>query len=314
MVRYLLPFLNVTSKLAGREWYFPGGRFRWVGWDSREKTVPVIGEMRQGESGEWNHFEYVAGRLVIELDAEAAQDDAQRAADALSGLVDLYGGPFGFQLTLMELPDELANAGALIEEDLADELEQHSFEQPLHMIGMGTGAHIGEEPVEWALEHVDTVFRDVDAGGGLLAALVLLFVSQLEFAFLDVRQVLALDEEEAAPQSAVDRVRIEESFHNCFKALESLVGGLPPRDERRLRERLLAAGIDPDERAGFPSRDKETMLKRVMRMRETRDKRAAHGGRTGVDSRKITFFELMDAQRATSLAIYRSVTAKRAEG
>jgi hypothetical protein len=315
MVRYLLPFLNVTSKLAGHEWYFPGGRCRWIGWDSREQTVPVTGEVRQGESGEWDHFEYVAGRLVIELDAQAAKDDAQRAADALSGLIDLYGGPFGFQLTLMELPDGLSSAEALMEEDLADELRQHSFEQPLHMIGMGTGVHIGEEPVEWALEHVDTVVRDVDAGGGLLAALVLLFVSQLEFAFFggDVRRVLALDEDEDAPQSAVDRVRIEESFHNCFKALESLVGGLPPRDERRLRARLLAARIDPDERDGFPSRDKETMLERVMRMRETRDKRAAHGGRTGVDSRKITFFELMDAQRATGLAIYRSVTAKRAD-
>jgi hypothetical protein len=95
----------VTSKLAGREACFPGGRFRWVGWDSRERTVPVIGEMRQSEGGDWEHFEYVAGRLVIELNAGATQDDAQRAADALSGLVDLYGGPYGFQLTLLELPD-----------------------------------------------------------------------------------------------------------------------------------------------------------------------------------------------------------------
>jgi hypothetical protein len=50
MVTYL-PFLNVTSKFAGREWCFPGGRFCWVGWDSREKTIPVIGEMRQRGSG-----------------------------------------------------------------------------------------------------------------------------------------------------------------------------------------------------------------------------------------------------------------------
>ncbi len=162
----------MTSKLAGRESCFPGGRFRWVGWDSRERTVPVIGEMRQSEGGDWEHFEYVAGRLVIELNAGATQDDAQRAADALSGLVDLYGGPYGFQLTLLELPDELANAETLIEEDLTDELEQHHLEQPLHMIGMGTGAHIGEEPVEWALEHVDVVVRDAiptNATGSLVA-------------------------------------------------------------------------------------------------------------------------------------------------
>jgi hypothetical protein len=309
----LLPFLNVTSKLAGVDRCFPGGRFRWIGWDSRERTIPITGELRENEQGEIEHFEYRAGRLAIALDADATRDDAQRAADALTGLVDLYGGPWGYQLTLLELPDKLADAHTLFEDDLSNELLQHSFEQAPHMIGMSNGAHIGEEPVAWALDHVDVVVRNAEAGGGLLAALVLLFISQLEFAFFgdEVRHVLGLDEDEDAPQSAVDRVRIEESFLNCFKALESLLGGLPPREERRLRQRMVAAGIDPDETDGFPGRDNETMLARVMRMRETRDKRAAHGGRTGVASRKITFFELMDAQRATGLAIYRSTTAKR---
>jgi hypothetical protein len=84
--------------------------------------------------------------------------------------------------------------------------------QPTHTVGMRE-AHIREEPVEWALDHVDFVLRDADAGGWLLAALVFLFVSQLEFAFIgdDVRWVLGLDEDEDAPQSAIDRVRVAES-------------------------------------------------------------------------------------------------------
>jgi len=312
MTHYLIPFLNVTSKLEEREWRFDGGRFHWIGWDSREKTIPTIGEGRQNEQGEWEHYTYRAGRLVVELDAGATRDDAQRATDALSGLVDLYGGPWGFQLTLMELPSEFADADTIIEEDLAEELWHHERLQPTHMIGMEGGTYIRDEPIEWALDHVAVVVDDADAGGGLLAALVFLLVSQLEFAFVgdDVRWVLGLEDDDDAPQSAIDRVRIEESFHNCFKAVEAVLGGLPPKKPHRLRPRLITAGIDPDETDGYPCRAEETMLARVVRFRETRDKRSAHGGRTGVASRKITFFELMDAQRATGLAIYRSLMAK----
>jgi hypothetical protein len=308
MTAYLLTALNVTSKIEGREWRFDGGRFRWVGFESRERYSPTIGEGRENERGEWEHFEYREGRLVLELDDGVDVADGQRAVDALSGLIDLYAGPWGMQLTLLELPDEMADAAIIVEEDLADELNRHAFAQPTHMVGTGA-MYIDESGPIWSLERVETVLRDADAGGGLLAALVFLFVSQLEFAFLgdDVRWVLGLEGDEDAPQSAVDRVRVEESFHNCFKALEALLGGEPPKDTRRLRARLAAVGVDTVKSSGFPGRPQETMIERIGRLHETRDKRSAHGGNTGVASRKITFFELMDAQQATGLAIYESI-------
>jgi len=47
----------------------------------------------------------------------------------------------------------------------------------------------------------------------------------------------------------------------------------------------------------------KTCLARVMRLQATRDKRSAHAGRTGVKSRWITYFELMDAQYVAVTAI-----------
>jgi hypothetical protein len=162
------------------------------------------------------------------------------------------------------------------------------------------------------LEWLDRVIRDADAGGGLLSALVFLFVSQLQFAFMgdDVRYVLEQEEDEDTPDSAIDRVRTEESFHNCFKALEALLGGEPSKDAGKLRERLESLGIDADWPEGFRGRTPETMIESIRRMHTTRDKRSAHGGKTGVPSRKITFFELMDAQRATSGALYQAISGR----
>lgn len=317
MASYLIPILNVTSKLEGRQWAFDGGRVRWVGWRKRDEEPVTYGESRQTADGEWGHFDYRPGRLVIALDDGVGVDAAQAVGDALSGFIDLCSGPWGIQLTPVAVPDDVAAAAQIVAEEVEEALEQYAAQQPMHM-SQTNEMYIGDDYVEWALDRLGFVLRYPAVGGGLVAASIFLFVSHLEFAFVgdDVPWVLGLDEGEDTPASAIDRVRVEESFHNCFKAVEALLGGEPPRDVHKLRARLLECGVDPDEAVAFPGHDKEAVIARIQRLQQTRDKHSAHGGRTGVQLRKITFFELMDAQHATRKAIYDSVQSgyKRATG
>jgi hypothetical protein len=296
----------VTSDVEGREWHFEGGRIRWVRWETGEQPSGTLSMPRISESGMVEMGAAHEGRLVVDLDEGVDRERAQLVADALSGLVDLVSGPWGMQLTLLELPEHLANHELLYAKEVDERSERHGWMMPPNLaFGTRWALDVGD-----SLDLLDPVIRDADAGGGLLSALVFLFVSHLEFAFLgeDVEYVLEQGEDEETPESAIDRVRVEESFHNCFKALEALLGGEPPRDGGRLRERLESLGIDADTPEGFEGRAPETMIERIRRMHMTRDKRSAHGGKTGVPSRKITFFELMDAQRATQGALYQAIT------
>jgi hypothetical protein len=53
------------------------------------------------------------------------------------------------QVTLLELPVEMVKDGVLVEEDLSDELREHAFDLPTHMVGM-RAMHIGEDaPLTW---------------------------------------------------------------------------------------------------------------------------------------------------------------------
>jgi hypothetical protein len=256
-------------------------RSRWLGRRRNRDEEPVtFGEARQTADGEWEHFDYRPGRLVLMIDGDPGAELARAVADALSGLIDLYSGPWGLQLTPIELADAAAGASEIVAEDVESVLYQYAAEQPTHMIGTNE-MHLRDEPVEWALDRLDSVLRDAAAGGGILAALIFLFVSHLEFAFGgdEVRHVLGLEGDEDAPASAIDRVRVEESFHNCFKALEAVLGGHPPTEVRKLRTRLIERGIDPDEKAAFAGHGKEAVIDRIRPLQQTRDKRSAHGGR-----------------------------------
>jgi hypothetical protein len=95
--------------------------------------------------------------------------------------------------------------------------------------------------------------------------------------------------------------------------MEALLGGEPPKEIAKLRERLESRSINPDEVAGFAGL-REDMLARVIRLQAIRDKRSAHAGRTGVKSRSISYFELMDAQYAAATAIKWRIEALRGEG
>ena len=82
------------------------------------------------------------------------------------------------------------------------------------------------------------------------------------------------------PASRAERVHIETAYQNAYKAIEAIIGE-PPKDERKLRTKLLQAGINPDEKVGYElygmTPGKEALIEKLKNMQQTRDKKVAHG-------------------------------------
>jgi len=99
------------------------------------------------------------------------------------------------------------------------------------------------------------------------------------------------------PTSQTEKAHVETAYQNAFKAIEAIIGE-PPKDKRKLRMKLLEAGINPDEEVGYdlygmkPS--KKILLKKLVDMHKARDKMAAHGKTTIL--RNIGYCELKDKQ------------------
>jgi hypothetical protein len=143
---------------------------------------------------------------------------------------------------------------------------------------------------------------------GLPAALLYHKLSTAEFAFLGDDVGWALSDEGHEPAASFyDRARIEAAFHNAFKAIEALIGGEPARADAKFRRRLQAIGVDPDEVVGYRGMEREPLFDVLLRVRATRDGRAAHAGRTSAERRGITYYELMEAQAAAGAALHHAV-------
>jgi len=113
------------------------------------------------------------------------------------------------------------------------------------------------------------------------------------------------------PASQADRVRVETAYQNAFKAIEAVIGE-PPKDKRKLRIKLLEAGINPDEMVGFDlygmKPGKEAILKKIADMQHNRDKKVAHGKTD--EPRNIGYCELKDKQALAGYLISTHIETK----
>lgn len=114
-----------------------------------------------------------------------------------------------------------------------------------------------------------------------------------DFTFLgdDITEVLRNPDER--PTTEADRIRLESSVLNAFRAVEALVGE-PGKNEERFRRRLRYAGIDPDEPVGFRGEPQNTIRDRIAWLHGLRDVAASHGRRRRADP--LSFREVMEAQ------------------
>ncbi len=113
------------------------------------------------------------------------------------------------------------------------------------------------------------------------------------------------------PSSQADRVCIESAYQNAFKAIEAIIGE-PPKDKRKLRIKLIEAGINPDEKVGYDLYEmkpgKETVIKKLVDMHQVRDKKAAHGKTN--ELRNIGYCELKDKQALARYLIASHIETK----
>jgi len=113
------------------------------------------------------------------------------------------------------------------------------------------------------------------------------------------------------PSSQADRVCVESAYQNAFKAIEAIIGE-PPKDKRKLRMKLIEAGINPDEKVGYDLYEmkpgKETVIKKLVDMHQARDKKAAHGKTN--ELRNIGYCELKDKQALARYLITSHIETK----
>ena len=112
------------------------------------------------------------------------------------------------------------------------------------------------------------------------------------------------------PATRTEIARLETAYHNAFKAIEAIIGE-PPKDIRKLRERLTQFGINPDEKGGYKlygmKPGKETVLKKLTDMHNKRDKMAAHGKTN--KPRNIGYCEIKDKQSFTRYILLSHINA-----
>lgn len=106
-----------------------------------------------------------------------------------------------------------------------------------------------------------------------------------------------LDNPTATAQTELEQTALENALQCAFKAVEAVLGD-PPKDDAKLRAKMEAVGLDPDEEVGY--RDKAALQTMVGRMSRARDKKAAHGSTPPMP---ITVGELVEFQACAQLVV-----------
>lgn len=312
-----------------REWRCPlpnEGHVSWIRWRDRdwgEETWPTLhGRVRPGEpirprppefSEEWLDESGDAGRFLFNVSEgprfEDEHDAASGYADAFAGLLSVPA-PLGYEPEVVELLPEWIEAG----EATVQEVEEIDPRPPLgRAVGLRDTWMFEEELIARVLSLIQPTIDDGDAPswGAFPAVLYYrLSVSELAFSPSD-RQFLCGVDRDVEPETPFERVRLEQSFHNTFKALEALLNGEPPKRLEVLAERLRTRSIDPDDDPVAPDGRGESTAERIVRLHNLRDKASAHGGALGKQRTRLRFSDLMEMQWVVSGLISDVVTKGR---
>lgn len=124
----------------------------------------------------------------------------------------------------------------------------------------------------------------------------------------EVRDVL--DDHESHPDTISEGVRIENTMHNCYKAVEAIHGGNLPHDDGKVVRKFAQQGIDLSTPVGYSRGPlkREPAIDKLVRLRRIRDYKAAHGRITR--DRKSSFYELMDHQRLVRFIVAKAIEAR----
>lgn len=304
-----------ASGRAFRDKHFelPGGRIGWIRWidqawldgDGRptvsfevppdEPLDPFAGEL----TDEWLDHSSEAGRFVIHVENAgpwaSAQDMAGAAADVAAGLL-AFAAPLSEEFGAVRLEPDWVNQGFVVLQEI-ERRDAAGWAPP--WLGSALREHVAL-PHTRTTEVMNYVGPAMDDGEptrwGVVPALIYHQLAMQEFAFApdDVREVIA--NPDAGPDRPYERARAEASFHNTWKSIEAALGGELSSDEVRLGRRMCERGLDGNALPRFPDNAERTLRDRLRRLQGVRNRQSAHGGRTGVPRRVVTYFDLVEAQ------------------
>lgn len=292
----------------------PDGAISWVRYVDPENPEPPLHSSSSEQpppvgtdpaTDTYLDFAPQAGRLMLTIDAladEADADETARAiAEAMSGLLALASPALGMEVGISKISGDAAAVGIVTRAEVEDRLD------PMHPLEEAWAADDCRlRPIMHALPVVLAHGHAAVHGG--FAAITYFRLSAFDYAFTpdDVRWVIGNRDER--PPTYYARARLEESFHNAFKAVEALLGGEPKWKASALSMVLTRHGIEPARKPHLPDGRDETVPQRLLRLLEVRDKRSAHGGKTGGD-RRLTFYDLMEMQWVAAEMISEAIEA-----
>jgi len=240
-------------------------------------------------------YEYEHGdRFAFYInDGEMNDNLAQRFADAVMlSLAVVHNVAMDETPTAIRIPESCIKKGRIIRiKDLVGDegIGGETYFQVVRAVG------VSSEVLDYAWRIIPVIVGNqstMDAASFYRES-----ITQAWVAGPDVEGILWNTDMSDIPSSQVERARVETAYQNAFKAVEAIVGE-PPKDKRKLRLRLTERGINPDEMLGYnvygtkPAKD--TILKKLIDMQQTRDKKAAHG-KSNIP-RTIGYCELRDKQ------------------
>jgi hypothetical protein len=259
--------------------------------DARVSGVKVSFPGRPAKTVRTLHF------AILPANGEVSEENCERLAEALGGLVSLMLAPF------LDRKPELLSV-------LSSNLQDRPGAPP-ELVLRTSDASVAQQ-VEHCLMFSVRDFASVLPALPCLAAspyfeaVHYYQASVYDYCFLGGDIDIVLREPEATPTFQVDIVRAERAVHSAFKAVEALIGE-PPKDVRKLKLKIRELGIDPDTVAGW-TQPKESLVAKVQMLQKLRDKRAAHAS----PHRKapLTYYDVMDAQGCAQGLILLGVQAE----
>ncbi len=117
-----------------------------------------------------------------------------------------------------------------------------------------------------------------------------------------------LKKPEKTPTSQAERVKLETTVWNSFRAVEAILGGEPSKNIRKLIAKIKGAGICPESIISIPTRNEGfSILNGIQFIHDLRDSTASHGLRRR--KRLITFGEAMEAQLFAVQVVHEALRA-----
>jgi hypothetical protein len=288
-------------------WEIPDGSVTWIGWpvdeDAQFGGIHVPGPPGSTDLDRRTD----AGRVHIrvQLSGADALARANDVADAVAGMMASPQSPVLIETSIV--PISIADVRACRVD--TDALRRIYFgDDPSAIEALQTVHRVGALPP--ILDRLNVVLSDGDLDAtGVLPALVFwrLAVDEYAFAPHEVREALHSPSERMPTR--IDQARAEQSVQNAFKALEALIGGWPPKDDAKFAERLIAIALEPLAIVGPPSTDQRMLLDRLIWLRELRSTQAAHGGKTSVSDRSLSWQQLITAHWTVWHCIYERIEA-----